>query len=171
MEQVVQVIEHSADQVADRSMNTYELVEGTSDALVLHCSDPRFQKAFHDFLHDELKLRMPAVIAIPGSSSSVGVQAFLPKNWYALRNQIELMATHNSFPRVVLINHDDCKGYAHIAQWLKGITNLAGEQRKHLNVLASYIKKEYLPSAKFELYQARIVEDSGTRRIKFESVI
>lgn len=158
-------------QIQDGTIGAYPLNEGASDGLIIHCSDPRFQDAFHDFIRDELGFERPAVIVLPGSTASFGVQAFLPKRWHTLRNQIELMAEHNDFPRVVLINHDDCKGYADIAKWFRGVTNLAIEQGKHLKALAGYIRKEYLPGARFELYQAKIVVNDGGKYIKFEKVI
>lgn len=167
---VSRVIEADSEEKAPHS-DFYELIEGKPDALVIHCSDPRFQSAFHDFLRDELGITMPAVIAVPGSTGSFGVQSFLPKNWYALRNQIKLMTEHNDFPRVVLINHDDCKGYASIAHLFKGLTNLVSEQRKHLKALAGFIQKEFLSGAKFELYQARIINKDGKKYVDFEQVI
>ena len=149
----------------------YELTEGKPDALVIHCSDPRFQSAFHDFLHDELIIKMPAVIAVPGSVGSFGVQSFLPKNWYTLKNQIEFMAKHNNFPRVILINHDDCKGYAQIAHLFRGAKSLVSEQRKHLFALAGFIQKEFLSGARFELYQAKIVNNGDKEYVDFERVV
>lgn|SRR3989338_940251 len=164
LEQVTQV---RTEVVANR---LYPLREGSSDALVIHCSDPRFQDAFHDFIREELGLERPAVIVLPGSTASFGVQALLPKSWYALRNQIELMAEHNDFPRVILINHDDCKGYAKIAKLIGGLQNVSISQRKHLQNLAKYILKDHLPNARAELYQARITQENTVRGVKFEKV-
>lgn len=157
--------------VVTKKTGLYPLKEGTSDALVVHCSDPRFQDAFHDFIRDELGIARPAVIVLPGSIASFGVQGFLPKRWHALRNQIELMAEHNDFPRVILINHDDCKGYADVAKFFGGLVNVSTSQRKHLQNLAKYILKEHLPNAQAELYQARIVQEHVAKGVKFEKVI
>lgn len=151
--------------------NLYPLNEGESDGLVIHCSDPRFQDAFHGFIRQELKLERPAVIVLPGSTASFAVQGFLPKPWHTLKNQIELMAEHNKFPRVIIINHDDCKGYAHAAKWLRGLANIDIAQRQHLKLLAEFVRKTYLPGAKFELYQARIVSGQDSKRVKFEKVL
>jgi len=153
------------------SSGVYPLQEGTPDALVLHCSDHRFQEAFHDFIREELNIKMPAVIAIPGSVSSFGVQTFLPKGWHALRNQIELMTSHNKFSRVILINHEDCKGYAKIVQFLGGLSRIIGEQRRHLQLIGKFIKKEYLPNSQVELYQAKIVREDNSAHVQFEKII
>ena len=150
---------------------TYPLQTGAPDALVLHCSDPRFQEAFHDFIHEELGIHMSAPICIPGSSAAFGAQTFLPKGWNALRRQLELLTEHSKFPRVVLINHDDCKGYGSIAQYLGGLAKVGQEQKTHLKKLATFIMSEYLPGARLELYQARIVQNGSGQAVQFDKVL
>ncbi len=167
METVVGVVNKEVVQ----SGVTYPLIEGDADALVLQCSDPRFQDAFYNFVRQELGVKKPATIGIPGSTASFGVQTFLPKSWHALRKQIELMVEHNDFPRVILINHDDCRGYASVARWLGRFVNLGTEQRRHLKTLAEYLRKDYLPNSQLEMYQARIVEQESKKTIKFERVL
>jgi len=149
----------------------YPFTEGDSDSLVIHCSDPRFQDAFYEFTRKELGLKRPAPIIIPGCTASFGVQGFMPKRWHALRSWIELMTEHNKFQRVVIINHDDCKGYSSIAKFIGGLTNIAMSQRKHLHDMAGYILKEYSPNARLELYQARLVQNDDSRRVRFERVV
>ena len=99
----------------------YPLTEGSPDALVIHCADPRFQEAFRGFLKDDLSIRMPMVIALPGVTSHFGMQAALPKNWNAMRSYLQTMTERHQVGRVVLINHDDCKGYAKIASHFGGL--------------------------------------------------
>ena len=149
----------------------YPLSEGTPDALVIHCADPRFQEAFRAFLKDELGIHMPMVIALPGVTSHFGMQMVFPKNWYAMRSYLKTMTECHDVARVVLINHDDCKGYAKIADKLGGLVKMPEWQRKHLHGLADFIQKEYLPHASFELYQAHVVEETGTREVNFERVL
>ena len=157
--------------VGEDKIKFYPLTEGDSDSLVIHCSDPRFQDAFYEFTRKELGLKRPALITVPGCTASFGVQVFMPKRWHALRSWIELMAEHNKFQSVVIINHDDCKGYSSIANFVGGLTNIPTSQRKHLHGMAHYIIREYLPNARLELYQARLVQDSSSRRIRFEKVV
>ncbi|MDP3963119.1 MAG: hypothetical protein Q8Q39_01345 [bacterium] len=154
-----------------QASKTYPLQTGAPDALVLHCSDPRFQEAFHDFIHGELGIQMPAPICIPGSSAAFGVQTVLPKGWNALRRQLELLTKDSKFSRVVLINHDDCKGYGSIAQYLGGLARVGKEQKTHLKKLATFILSEYLPGARLELYHARIVQNGGEKAVQFEKVL
>ena len=152
-------------------ITTYPFVEGDSDSLVIHCSDPRFQDAFYEFTRKELGLKRPALITVPGCTASFGVQVFMPKRWHALRGWIELMAEYNKFQRVVIINHDDCRGYSSIAKFLGGLANISTSQRKHLHDMARYIVKEYLPTARLELYQARLVHYNSKRGVRFKRVV
>lgn len=150
---------------------TYPLTEGVPDALVIHCADPRFQDAFRRFLAEELGVRMPAVIAISGAVGYFGVSTALPKHWYSMKGHIGNMVERHSFSRVILINHDDCRGYAKVANLLGGIAKVPEMQRRHLTALAEYLRKEFLPAASFELYQARIVPAAAGRAVRFEKVV
>ena len=88
--------------------------------LVIHCSDPRFQKAFKDFIHNNLKLKEGEYIPIvlPGSIMSLGsnISILMPKRQKVLLDNVKLMLEHNQGRpiRLILINHEDCKGYAEI---------------------------------------------------------
>ena len=148
----------------------YLLTEGTPDALVIHCADPRFQNAFRSFIKEGLGINMPMVIALPGVTSHFGIRGILPKNWYAMKSHIRTMTERHKVARVILINHDDCKGYVKIAVHFGGLAKVIEVQRKHLHGLAEFICKEFLPGAKFELYQAHIVENLGNREVEFEKV-
>jgi len=145
----------------------YELTIGTPDALCIHCADPRFQTAFRRFIREELGVKMPMVIALPGVTSHFGMSAALPKNWAAMKNHIRTMTERHDVTRVILINHDDCKGYAKVASHFGGLAKLGNAQRKHIHGLAEFIRKEFLPGAQFELYQARIV--NGVE-VEFEKI-
>lgn len=144
----------------------YPLSVGTPDALCIHCADPRFQTAFRRFIREELGVQMPMVIALPGVTSHFGMQAMLPKKWNAMRGFIETMTDRHDVARVILINHDDCKGYAKIASHFGGLAKVGDAQRKHLHGLAEFVRKEFLPGASFELYQAHIVG----KEVEFEKI-
>lgn len=144
----------------------YKLTEETPDALVIHCSDPRFQRAFKQFVYSELNIQTPMFIVLPGVSSHFGVQGALPKNWYGLKESIATMTGVHKVPRVILINHDDCKGYAKIASLIGRIVPMKELQSKHARALAEFIRKEYLPNAEIEAYQAKLIG----QEIEFERV-
>lgn len=148
----------------------YPLAEGEADALVLHCSDPRFQPAFRAFLAEELGITHPAMVIGPGSISAFGVMGTKPKLWHAMNSNIELMAARHPIRRLVIITHQDCKSYAKLAEFFGGLTQVAAKQREHLKQVAALITKQYLPNATVELYHAVIVDSDEGRRVRFDRV-
>jgi hypothetical protein len=150
--------------------SVYPLHEEPTDALVVCCADPRFLEAIDKFLADK-GITNPAIIAVPGSIKSFGLQSFIPKQWHTLRHQLELMASRNAHvPRVVLITHEDCKSYAASAEWLGGAARILGAQQEHLLGLGRYLLQEFLPSARMELYRARIVPNGAQKGVAFEEI-
>lgn len=152
------------------SSKVYPLHEEPTDGLVVCCADPRFLEANDQFLAD-IGILHPAIIAVPGSIKSFGLQAFIPKQWHTLQHQLELMAKRNAHvPRVVLITHEDCRSYAASAEWLGGVARILDSQREHLIGVARFLKDRYLPFAKIELYRARIVPDGTAQGVAFEPI-
>jgi hypothetical protein len=150
----------------DPLATVYPLCEEETDAIVIRCADPRFRRAFDDFVSD-LGIRNPATIAVTGSIKSFGLQAYIPKEWHALRKQLELIATrHTHVGRVVLLTHEDCQSYKASAHLLGGLTQVLAQQRAHLLGLAHYLREKHLPDAAFEPYHARLVAGG----IQFERI-
>ena len=84
---------------------------GGSPVVVVHCSDPRYQPHFQDFLRGGLKLDRYALVAVPG-----GPQCFMPaQDQPALPSAgwrwMSFLVNLTSPSRVVLIAHDDCRWY------------------------------------------------------------
>ncbi len=142
-------------------------------ALIIHCSDPRFQEAFKNFICGNLDLAEGEYIpiVIPGSVSVIGgsINTLLPKNYKALMDQIQLMLEHNKeVPlRLILINHEDCKGYAFILEKLKKLNSklpdVIERQVSDLEFAAQAISlaaKKFNIKYEFELYMARIGPDN-----------
>jgi hypothetical protein len=148
------------------------------EAVVIHCSDPRFQTAFEQFIAEELHLAKGAYIPIVvgGGAGVLGHPEQLPKEFKFLKERLELY--RHVFPsarHIVLINHEHC----HYYDSLKG---------RVLNFLGSRLKpslehgREDLPlvarvcqhllahlGCQVELYYARFADPEQTR-IVFEKV-
>ena len=79
--------------------------------IVVHCSDPRYQWHFHEFLRNGLGIREYGLVAVPGGPQALARLEFMPKfswsGWRWLKFLIDLTKPE----RVVLINHDDCRWY------------------------------------------------------------
>jgi hypothetical protein len=151
----------------------YPFDEGDTDAIVIRCADPRFRRAFDAFdaFVADLGIRHPATIAVTGSIKSFALQAYIPKEWHALRKQLELIATrHAHVTRVVLLTHDDCQSYKASAHLMGGLATVVERQRDHLAALGRFLRERYLPGASFELYHARLVESGGERAVNFDRI-
>src|SRR5437867_6285642 len=100
---------------AATAQQTYTAIQNPKpEAIVVYCSDPRFQTAFEQFLTNELGLRKGGYIplVIGGGAGVLGHPEQLPKEFKFVKDRFELYREH--FPtihRLVLINHQDCKYY------------------------------------------------------------
>lgn len=82
-----------------------------SRVVVIHCSDPRYQPHFQDFLRRGLSLTHYGLIAVPG-----GAQMLSPSEVHSsLRDHggvwFEFMAKLMDAERCILIGHADCRWY------------------------------------------------------------
>lgn len=148
-------------------MANYTLNESSPEALVIHCSDPRFQLAFREFLQRELHLTHYTPLVIPGSVSPIGLQDLQPKYFKALYKQLKLLTDINKVARIVIINHEDCRGYESIKGFFLARRISLSEQQKNDLIAAVGLLKGFLPEAHVELYQARIGENN---RIIFDKI-
>jgi hypothetical protein len=145
------------------------------EALVIHCSDPRYQKAFREFTTRELGLEdghyIPLIV--PGSVASLCVGTFLPKNLKIMKEQIELLLQHSSTERIVLINHEGCRAYGAIAEKLEHLitTTVSAKQVDDLKFAAGLIRQiahRYGGHIQVEMYMARVRKEDG--EVVFERV-
>jgi hypothetical protein len=102
------------DRMATASYRTRP-VDGPTElaggVLVVHCSDPRFQPHFQDFLRTGLGLDSYALVAVPGSAHLLTLTEYLPKfSWVGWRWMTFLSGLVQP-RRVILLGHDDCRWY------------------------------------------------------------
>jgi len=82
-----------------------------SAALVVHCSDPRYQPHFQEFLTKGLGLGHYGLVAVPGGAQLLTMADYLPKYSWAGWRWIKFMMNLSQPNRVVLIAHEDCRWY------------------------------------------------------------
>jgi hypothetical protein len=83
-------------------------------AIVVHCSDPRFQQPFEEFLEHELGLPKGSYIPIivGGGAGVLGHPQQLPKEFKFLKDRLEhYREIFPSARRIILINHEGCRYY------------------------------------------------------------
>jgi len=132
---------------------------GTSQSHVvaIHCSDPRYQPHFQDFLHAGLGLTHYGLIAIPG-----GVELMSPSETSnTLRSQggawFDFMANLMKAERVILIGHADCRWYVE-SRVEPDESCLKEHQTRDLKAVREEIHRRY-PRVDVELYFAELQGD------------
>lgn len=93
------------------SKPVYRLDDRVSDTLVIHCSSPRFQKAFRLFVTEELGIEHYTLISIGGGPHAFGMSTLLPKNLKILWEQIKFFLKNQNIKTIIFINHRDCMWY------------------------------------------------------------
>ena len=156
----------------------YELSEHAKpEAIVVHCSDPRFQEAFARFIGDELHLApgqfVPIVVG--GGAGILARPHLMPQEFRFLKERID--RHRRDFPtlrRAVLINHQDCRYYEMIREKGRALLGLhitgLEPPREDLPAIAKALAEQcpHLGIAP-EIYYARFADSEG-RRVTFERV-
>lgn len=151
----------------------------TPEAIVVYCSDPRFQIAFEEFVARELGLAkgkyLPLVVG--GGAGVIGHPEQLPKEFKFMKERFELY--RSLFPtirRIVLINHEDCRYYTSLK------TKLAGFFGPRFKLLPEFARDDLSLVAKafnhflahlgvtIELYYARFANPEHSK-ISFEKLL
>ena len=156
---------------------TYESVNREPVAIVVHCSDPRFQKALGEFTRNELGLKdgeyIPFVIS--GGVASLSEPLKLPKEFKFMKDRIELfLGLFDSIKRIVLINHEDCRHYDAMKDLLGGLflrhaPTMTERQQRDLLGVARTLMGLFRPNLNLEMYYARFA-DPDRRQIVFERI-
>ena len=92
-------------------MPQYPIEKTAPKALVVQCSDARFQETFKRFVIDELGLPNFYPLAIGGGVYALGARDTMPESYTALYEQVKFFIEEVPLKLVVLINHQDCKWY------------------------------------------------------------
>lgn len=140
------------------------------DAVVVHCSDPRFQEAFGRFVKEEIGVVHAAPIVVPGSVSSVGLELVMPKHLKTLKDQVEMMLSMGKEPRLILINHEECKAYSKLSSLFKKAVHL--QQADDLLRAAMLFKKFVTIPLHVSVYMARLDKNQPTeKKVYFEKIM
>jgi hypothetical protein len=81
------------------------------DTLAIHCSDPRYQAHFQEFLHEHLGLDSYELIAVPGGPQCLTLTDYLPKFAWVGWRWVRFLVEVANPSRVVLITHEGCRWY------------------------------------------------------------
>lgn len=142
----------------------YPINARTSEAVVIHCADPRFQIPFRRFIIEDLGIRSYSPLVIGGGAHSLGAKSKLPESFRIVWEQMEFFINVSGLHRVILINHEDCLWYK------KMESDLAAEQlkdkgRKDLRISAETIAAKF-PEVRIETFWAALNDG----QVSFEKV-
>lgn len=125
-----------------------------SGVLVVHCSDPRYQEPFHDFVHDQLRIDRYALLAIPGGPQFLTLAEYLPKfSWVGWR-WVKFLGDLGNSARVILLAHDDCRWYMD-GRFGSAPPSLREKQIKDLRAVCAEMRERF-GNIGIELYYARM---------------
>jgi hypothetical protein len=170
--------EEEAKPGAPAGPKSYPVIEHPApDAIVVHCSDPRFQAAFRQFIETELGLAegqyVPLVIG--GGAGVLAHPERLPKEFKVLKDRLRMhMGQFASIYRIILINHEDCKYYEELRGKLPHLFSdylggTADKQRHDLGAVARTLLDVLSSKAGIERYYARFADPDRTR-VTFDRV-
>lgn len=155
----------------------YDVIDAAPEAIVVHCSDPRFQRAFAEFIHQELKLQDGSYIplVISGGVGSLAEPLKLPKEFRFMKERLRMfLERFESIHRLILINHDDCRHYEWLQSYigklfLQRFQNLTERQQADLKKAAQGILTLTSLKLDVELYYARFA-DARKSQVVFDQV-
>jgi hypothetical protein len=161
----------------DQSIKVYDLIAAAPEAIVVHCSDPRFQSAFAGFIKNELHLEegryIPLVVS--GGVGSLSEPLKLPKEFRFMKERIRMfLERFDSIEQIVLINHEDCRHYEALQNFIgklfmQHFANMAERQRVDLKKVAKVLLDLASSRIETKLYYARFA-DASKSKVVFEEV-
>ena len=131
----------------------------SAGVVVIHCSDPRYQPHFQDFLRRNLGISNYALIAVPGGAQFLTLVDYLPKfSWVGWR-WVKFVVDLTKPRRIILIGHDDCRWYLDL-RFGHDPARLREKVTADLHRARSAITERF-SGASVELYWARLEPDGG----------
>ena len=171
----VDVSKQSTAEILDK---TYELVlKHDAQSIVLHCGDPRFQKAFRAFLKDRFGYDdgdyIPIIVS--GSIGTLAEGVSFVKEAKAIKDNISIYIDRfKSIKHIILINHEDCGKYKEIQNrltrsFLARFSSIIDHQKFDLKVAMKVLKELNPNMPEIKMFYAKFTDDNHTY-IKFDEI-
>ncbi len=166
----------------DTPRKEYDVIVGEMPRmLIIHCDDPRFASAIHEFIHESvdegglgLAYGQYVEISLPGGVSGMSEQLTLPKHFKVQKEQIEfVLERFTSVKTVVLINHEDCRAYQALRErigdsFLRRWGGIPDRQKADLVGVGRFVQN--LIPVECVYYYAKFANDEHTSTM-FERVV
>jgi len=138
-----------------------------SEAVVIHCSDHRFQASFREFLTEGLRLRSYALLAIPGGGHFISLEQLLPKFAKVGQQSLSFLVKRGKPRKIILIGHDDCLFFKDKLQFFFLEADLNHKQFANLRRARNALLERF-PGLPVEIYFADAVADGSVQFLKIE---
>jgi hypothetical protein len=140
---------------AEHEPQTYRIEMEPPTAIVIHCGDERFQKAFRRFIEEDLNIQSYVPIVILGGVHAFGFKDLLPKQHKVLFEQIKYLIKERGIRRIIIINHEDCKWYERFSSWVLRRIPLPKKQVEDLRATGESLL-EHFAKIDVETYYAEL---------------
>lgn len=125
-----------------------------ADTLVIHCSDPKYQAHFQEFLHKHVGLDSYELIAVPGGPQFLTLADYLPKFSWAGWRWVKFLVDVAHPSRAILIAHENCR-------WYRDMRFGLGPEEQRIRPARDLTKvrrefRERFPGIAVECYTARL---------------
>ena len=134
-------------------------------AVVIHCSDPRYQPHFQEFPRKGLGLDYYALVAVPGGAQLLILSEYLPKFSWSGWRWVKFIVDLVDPARLVLIAHEDCRWYLD-ARFGHDPSRIRERMIADLRSSSAGLKRRF-GSRHVEMYYATLGEDGSA---SFEAV-
>ncbi len=146
----------------------YNLSNKKSTAVVVHCSDPRFQEAFRHFVEDELQLKSYDPVIVPGASQLLALHNAVPKFSSGLLRYLEFLIKEHGLKKAVIIMHEDCAWYKHFVPRFVQIKGTPKEQQIEDMLAAKRLLLQEFPELEVRTFYATITPD---KKVEFSEIL
>ena len=163
--------------VQTSKLKTYASMNAKPTAVVVYCSDPRFQKAYAEFISDELGLKDGEFIplAILGGIASLSEPGRRPMEFQFMKDRMEFLRERfDAIERMVLISHEDCKHYESLRDaigdhFLIDGATMPERQQHDLRGVSRKLVELFKRDLTMDLFYARFA-DPGHKQIVFDRI-
>jgi hypothetical protein len=84
-----------------------DLIAGSPVAIVIHCSDYRFQEAIPEFLREGLAIDSYDLFVIPGGAHFASIGDLMPKHLKVGKQSLKFLVERHQPRQLILIDHAD----------------------------------------------------------------
>lgn len=135
-------------------VSSSKVERASTEVLVVHCSDHRFQAGLHEFLNQGLNLRSNYdLLVLPGGPQCLTLVEYLPKFSWAGWKWFRFLVEAHDLKRLILIAHQDCGWYKELPLHLHTVSDPRQRQEEDLCRARTVLTKEF-PDLRVELYYA-----------------